>query len=435
MSHRHLWRVWKATTTAGLLCLALVLGLARPDTGSAEPLSVQAAIEEALERNPELLAARKAWEAALRRPPQARALDDPELSVQTWGVPLRDPVSLRRANPNILGLRQSLPFPGKRRLKGEIAADEARVTEAQYQAKVRELIAQVKKAYYDLALAEKTLRLEQEQLEIVKQLLKVAEIRYAVGQVPQQDVLRAQVEQSDRLNMLIMAGQERRTTEAHLNTLLNRPPGSPLGRLQDPEGVTLLERLEPLTQRALTARSELAGAQAAIQKAARARILAEKNRTLPDFMVGLEYWLAPEMDPAHMYAAMVNVTIPFAWTHGKHRQEVEEASIMLAMEEASAQAMRNQVLLEVQEAFVMLEAAQRTLSLYQEGLLPQTEQSFKATMAAYQTGKVDFGSLLEGERMLREVRLGAFRALANVQRQLAELERAVGQDLRQTSAK
>ena len=83
----------------------------------------------------------------------------------------------------------------------------------------------------------------------------------------------------------------------------------------------------------------------------------------------------------------------------------------------------------------MLEAALETLRLYQEGLLPQIEQSFKATMAAYQTGKVDFGSLLEGERMLREVRLGAFRALANVQRQLAELERAVGQDLRQTSAK
>jgi cobalt-zinc-cadmium efflux system outer membrane protein len=429
MSHRDPCWTWETTTTAGLLCLTLFLGLGRPDVVSAEALSLQAAIEEALARNPELLAARRAWQAALRRPPQARALDDPEFSIQTWGVPLRDPVNLRRANPNIFGLRQSLPFPGKRRLKGEIAADEARIAEAQYQAKARELVAQVKKAYYDLALAEKTLRLEHEQLEVVQQMLKVAEIRYAVGQVPQQDVLRAQVAQSERLHMLIMAGQERRTAAARLNTLLNRPPGSPLGPLEEPMEVLLLERVEELTQRALAARPELAGAQAAVQKAARTRSLAEKNRTLPDFMVGLEYWLAPEMDPAHTYAAMVNVTIPFAWTQGKHRQAVEEAAVMLAMEEASAQAMRNQVLLEVQEAVARLEAAQQTLRLHREGLLPQAEQAFKATMAAYQSGKVDFGTLLEGERMLREVRRGTFRALTDVQQRLAELERAVGQDL------
>lgn len=428
------WRTWKARTVFGLFCVAGLLGVGHMAVANAEEISLRAAIAEALQRNPELSAAHKAWEAAQLRAPQARALDDPELSIQTWGVPLRDPVSFRRANPNILGLRQSLPFPGKRRLKGEIAADDAKMAEAQHRSKVRELIAQVKQGYFDLALADKTLQLEHQQLEVVKQMLKVAEIRYTVGMVPQQDVLRAQVEQSDRLNMLIMAGQERRTTEARLNTLLNRPPGSPLGPLQEPEGIALRERVEELSRQALEARPELAGAEAAVQKAVKSRALADKNRKLPDFMVGLEYWLAPEMDPAHMYAAMVNVTIPFFWTQGKHRQEVEEASIMVAMEEASAQAMRNQVLLEVQEAFVMLDAAQRTLRLYQEGLLPQTEQAFKATIAAYQTGKVDFGSLLEGERTLRQVRLGAFRALTEVQRQLAELERAVGRDLGKTAA-
>ena len=81
----------------------------------------------------------------------------------------------------------------------------------------------------------------------------------------------------------------------------------------------------------------------------------------------------------------------------------------------------------------MLDAAQRTLRLYREGLLPQTEQAFKATMAAYQTGKVDFGTLLEAERTLRAVRVGAFRALADVQRRHAELEREVGRDLRKTA--
>ncbi len=424
---------WKTNTVFSLLCIALFLGYGRPDAIGTEPLSLGQAIDEALQRNPDLAAARKAWEAARLRPPQARALDDPEFTIQTWAVPLREPVNLSRANPNIFGVHQNLPFPGKRQLKGEIAADAARVVEAQYQAKVRELVAQVKQTYYNLALAEKTLQLEQEQLEVAKQMLKVAEIRYTVGKVPQQDVLRAQVEQSERLNALIMAGQERQTAEARLNTLLSRPPGSPLGPLQEPEGIDLPDRLEELARQALAARPELAGAQAAIQKAEKTWILADKNRTLPDFMVGLEYWLAPNMDPSNMYTAMLNVTVPFFWTGTKHRQEVEEASVMVAMEEASAQAMRNQVLLEVHEAFVMLDAAQRTLRLYQEGLLPQSEQAFKATMVAYQTGKVDFTSLLEGERTLREVRLGAFRALADVQRRLAELERAVGRDLGKTA--
>ncbi|MGH7372418.1 MAG: TolC family protein, partial [Candidatus Methylomirabilales bacterium] len=165
-------------------------------TGSA-PMDLKQLIDEGLKNNPEIVAARRAWEAAETRIAQATSLDDPEFTYQAWSVPLSDPVNFREANPNIFGIQQKLPFPGKLRLKGEIASAEAKMAEARYRAKEREIIARVKNAYAGLFMAFKGIQIQSEHLELVKQTLRTAEIRYAVGKVPQQDVFKAQVAQSE----------------------------------------------------------------------------------------------------------------------------------------------------------------------------------------------------------------------------------------------
>ena len=75
-------------------------------------------IQEVLVRNPELVAARKQWEAATNRITQVRSLDDPTLSVQLWNYPQN--FNLTQAQNNIFGLSQNLPFPGKLALKGNV---------------------------------------------------------------------------------------------------------------------------------------------------------------------------------------------------------------------------------------------------------------------------------------------------------------------------
>lgn len=186
-------------------------------------------LTEALKSNPEILAARKAVEAAQARIIQARSLDDPEVNVESWMIPLNQPTNLNRANTHMVNFRQRLPFPGKLRLKGEVATQEQAMAAARYRAKEREIIADVKKGYADLFMADRDLEITQEQLDLLQRILKTAEVRYAVGKVAQQDVIKAQVEQSDLLNRLIIAEQTRQSAEAKLNTLVNRPAEYPIG--------------------------------------------------------------------------------------------------------------------------------------------------------------------------------------------------------------
>ena len=386
-------------------------------------------LTEALRSNPEILSARKAAEAAQARIAQARSLDDPELDIESWSIPLNQPGNFNKANTHMVNLRQRLPFPGKLRLRGEVATQERTMAAARYRAKEREVIAAVKKGYYDLFMADRELQISQEQLDLVERILKTAEVRYSVGKVTQQDVLKAQVEQSDLINRLIIAEQARATAEARLNTLLNRQTDSPIGRTTEREPPATPFEQADLYKLALDSSPQLQEAASGITQAERSHELAIKNQKYPDFTVGLGYWYVPQADFQHTYTGMLTFTIPFFWTKPKHDKEVEETSAQIARAEASYRATRNLAFLEVRESTTKLNAARKSVTLYRTGLLPQAELSLKAAEAAYQTGRLEFIGLLETERALRDVRLGYYRALVALEQSLADLERAVGRDI------
>lgn len=386
-------------------------------------------LAEALRSNPEILAARKAVEAAQTRIAQARSLDDPELDIESWSVPLNQPTNLNKANTHMVNLRQRLPFPGKLRLRGEVASQEQAMAAARYRAKEREVIAAVKKGYYDLFMADREIQITQEQLDLLERILKTAEVRYSVGKVTQQDVLKAQVEQSDLINRVLIAEQARQSAEARLNTLLNRQTDASIGRTTEREPPAMPFEQADLYKLALDSSPQLQEAASGITQAERAHELAIKNQKYPDLTVGLGYWYVPQADFQHTYTGMLTFTIPFFWTKPRHDKEVEEASAQIARAEASYRATKNLAFLEVRESTTKLNAARKSVTLYRTGLLPQAELSLKAAEAAYQTGRLEFTGLLETERALRDVRLGYYRALVALEQSLADLERAVGRDI------
>ena len=129
---------------------------------------------------------------------------------------------------------------------------------------------------------------------------------------------------------------------------------------------------------------------------------------------------------------MVALTIPFSpWTKGRHDYEIEEAIAERQMAKANLDAMRNMALSEVREMFAKVEAADKSLSFYQDGLLLQAQQSYGAAIAAYQTGQVNFMTLLDAQRTIRDSRLGYYKAMVDYEQSLADLDRAVGLDLSQ----
>ena len=425
-------------TKAGLLLIGILAALgallvSRPVQGADAQalLDLSQAVTEALEKNPEIQTLRERLGVVSARAKQAPYLEDPQIAFQLGGVPLSNPTSFNQADANSIGIRQMVPFFGKLGLKEKIAQQEAKVVEQELRAKEREIISMVKMAYADLFMAQRAIEILREQLEIMRTIIGATEARYRVGRVTQQDVFKAQLEQSELMNQLIVAEEESNAAVVKLNIVMYRPPRTPV---QVPADLTLPEVASTpsgLDELALANRPELQGAEREIERAERMYELADKNRKFPDFMLGWDYMRMPtEMKQKDRYAAMVNITIPFSpWTIGRRNYEVEETLAEIRAARSNRAAMRNMTLKQVGESQAKVQAAKRSVQLYREGLLSQAELSFRSALAAYQTGRVEFVNLLEAERALREARMGYYKATASFLQNLADLERAVGREL------
>ncbi|HEX6769967.1 MAG TPA: TolC family protein, partial [Candidatus Binatia bacterium] len=260
--------------------------------------------------------------------------------------------------------------------------------------------------------------------------IRATEARYQVGRVTQQDVFKALLEQSEIMNQLINVEAESSAAQAKLNSAMHRSPRSAVllpAELAAPRADLSLPAIEDL---ALTNRPQLKGAEEEIVRSERMYELADRNRKFPDFMVGWDYMRMPTDMTKDRYGAMINITIPFSpWTIGRRNYEVEESLAEIRAAKANRDVMRNTTVREVAESQAKVQAARRSMTLYSEGLLTQAELSFRSAMAAYQTGRVEFVTLLEAQRALREARMGYYKATVSFLQNLADLERVVGKDL------
>jgi outer membrane protein, heavy metal efflux system len=420
---------------SALFCLIFIIGLSRGAISAENPrnessLTLADAIAEAIEKNPEIAAIRARLRSMEAKAKQAPYLEDPEIVLQAMGVPLRSPADLGRSDTNTIGIRQKFPFFGKLGLKEKVALQEAKMVGEQLRGKEREIISKVKTTYADLFMAQKAIGIVREQLELIDLAVRATDARYRVGQVTQQDIFKALLEQTGLMNQLVAAEQEEQVSEVKLNALLNRSPqvaASAPEELKLPEPSLVAADLE---EAALANRPELREAERGIERAERMYDLADKNRKFPDFMLGWDYARMPTDMTKNRYQAMINITVPFSpWTIGRRNQEVEEALAEISAAKATREATKNMTLSEIGEALAKVRAGQKSLELYREGLLPQAEMSFRAAMSAYQAGRVEFVSLLEAQRALRETRMGYYRAQTALIQNLADLERAVGKDL------
>ncbi len=386
-------------------------------------------IEEALSQNPQIKAARNEWEASLQVIPQAKSLPDPMLSYSYFGQSVETRLGPQR---NKFSLSQKFPFFGKLSLKGEIARKGASVLEEQYMAVKLNIVLKVKKAFFSLFWLDRAIRIAQEEKEVLERLTKIAEKKYETGEANQQDVLKAQLEISKVQDKILILNQRRRAIAAELNALLNRRPDSFIGEVEEFEVPELRFELEKLYEWAREMRPELRKAQHFIEKNEESLKLAKKNY-FPDFRLMLDYidigggTTTNIKDGRNSWMASVGINIPI-WRK-KLRASVAEAATKLKASQDSYKNVQNETLSRVNELFFEVETASEQVNLYKYSLLPQAEQSLKASEVGYLTGKVDFLNLLDAERMVLLIRIGYFKTIADLGKSLAQLERVIGKDL------
>ena len=395
------------------------------DQAAPSSLALPDLISEALARNPELVAARKQWEAATNRIAQARSLDDPTLSVHLWNFP--QTFNVTRADNSIFGLSQNLPFPGKLALKGEIASRSAEMTEQALRAKERELVAHLKQAYYDLFFAHKAIQIHHAQVELLRQFVEIANAKFRTGKGSQADVLKAQVELSVLHQQLPVLEQRRETAAALVNTLLDRNPLSPLGIPQEPSLMPLDTTIDDLHSLALDARPELKAAELAVRHSEQARALAQRQY-YPDFNVAFQRFQNFQANDG--FGAYVAMTIPFAfWTKPKYDAGVQEAAASVAAARAQQHQLENLTRFQVNDLLAKVRASEQVAKLYHTTILPQAVQNLEAARAGYRVGTGGFLDLIDTQRAWRGFQHEYYRALVEREHRLAELEQVIGTDL------
>jgi len=391
--------------------------------------SVEGLLQAAREQNPEIASMRFDADAAAERVVPAGALPDPKFRTE-----LRDITRMGAQNPTLLPgrvgstrylLMQDLPWMGKRGLKREVAQSQAQAARSRAAGAWVELAGKIKTTYAELYYLDQNDRLSREILDLMARLEKVAQVRYAGGLAAQQDVIRAQVEQSTMRNELIALDAERRQLQSKLNALVGRPTSEILAA---PEQIRALPSPEQVSFAALEGRARmnnplLRTEESQIRAAEKNRELTYKNR-YPDFNVGISP--IQYRGSIKEWELMVELNIPLQ--QDSRRAQERESEAMLAAARSRQEVVTNQVLADLYANVAGFESARRSLALTTESLLPQSELTFRSALAGYQTGKVDFATLLDAQRQIRQSKLNQIKAGVEAQKRLTEIERIVGEE-------
>jgi cobalt-zinc-cadmium efflux system outer membrane protein len=391
-------------------------------------LDLETVLEIARAGNPELRELAGRARAGLEAAARDRSFDDPLLRVRTEGVPLRQPSALNQAEENALGLEQAIPFPGNLGLRGEAALREAEGMAQSARFRERDVVARVKRTYYELYAARKELDTHLEHIRLLENFEKVSEVRFRTGAVSQQDLLKPQVEIVLLQTDVLSARQRIASAQTALNTLLGRAAVAPLGTPREPAPAAFSGDLALLNGQALASHPELR-ASALRLKATQAQLdLARREASLPSFSVGVEYMQVP--DGSDGWSGMLGLNLP--WLTGRRSAEVRRLEQTQRADEAAVEAVRLRIQAEVRDAYERADASGKALRLLRDELIPKTGQTVEVSRAGYERGQTTFLELLDSERSLRDVRLRYYQTLSMHESALADLERAAGPEPRRT---
>lgn len=442
------------------VCLAGAMQ-AIPAIAQLAPTPLDSLVARAVAVSPTLRAARSRVDAARARVRPASVLPDPMLMAGIINQPLgrmpADPASMTSTTGpepmtmRMVGVEQTFPYPGKLALRRREAEQDLAASEAALEGARRQLVRDVKSAYYELAFVDQALAIVGRNGDVLASLITVTESRYGVGSGGQQDVLKARVEATRLAETAAGLMEQRQAALAQLNALLDRPSETPVPSPSMPESVARaavpvssdqirftsaalgaraadspLPALTDLQETAIRRSPELRELDAMIAgQSARAELA--RKEYLPDVGLSLQYGQRGGGLP-DMVSATVSVPIPI-FKGRKQDQEAVGATAQLAALEADRQAKVLAIRADVARLVSEIERERTRLALAVKAILPQSRAALASASVSYQVGKVDFLTVLENQATVFSYETDYFRAVSDFAKNVAELERLVGDEV------
>jgi outer membrane protein TolC len=393
-----------------------------------EASATLASLVEQLDRNnPELKASRREIDMRVARVAPASAPPDPMVSFGSMNGIGRTFLSPNApgAYPLQFGASQEIPYPGKLALKGRVASSEVDQTRWNYEDVRRRLIADLKLAYFDYVLTERSLAIVQRNKVVLDQFRQIAEAQLSVGKGLQQDVLKAQVEISLLLERITMLERDRGAMQARINGLLYREPATSI----DPDltfGTAPLPPLDVLRAQVAERYPALKRDERGIDRGQQALQLANKE-LLPDFAVNATSWRQASGMP-WLLGVDFSVKVPIYWQR-KQRPMIAEAAAALDVAKRTRENTLAMGSAQLTEEYLGAESSRRLMDLYSGSVLPQARLALESSQASYQVGKADFLTLLTNFMTVLTYEVNLEEQTARYRQGLARIEPFIAEDL------
>jgi outer membrane protein TolC len=392
------------------------------------PLERDVVVAAAVARSPALAVMAHRARALVHAGRAEGSLRPAELGFEVWNLPLARPYALGEADMYMVELRQGFPAAGSLDARARAMAEDAQAMVAELSTEERTVVERATNAFADHVQAFAEQRLQERQLALLSRMGQAVRARYTTGGSGLADAARIDVEVAKTQRALARVAGDIARSRATLNAVLRRPSGAPLGAPREVPPETVRLSVEELIARAEANRGATLAADARARAAGARREAAEAEARVPEFMVGLGYWQDPTMRPG--VGVTASMSLPWLWGPGRDRvrQAEEEEAAERAARESAGQDARG----EVSEAYARLKALEAELSVIRRQVLPATQRSMEALTAAFSTGNASLLDWIDVARSLLDLEMEAIVLHGDLQRGIAELERAVGTALPRT---
>jgi cobalt-zinc-cadmium efflux system outer membrane protein len=419
------------------VCVSLVLPAIAAaqslDTRGTVAVGLDQAVVLALDHSLELASIRARSDAIRAASSYAGALPDPTLSLQAMNMPTdtfrldQEPMTQMQ-----VAISQSFPFPGKRKLRSEAVDHQASASD-QMETERRSVIAgEVRIAWWQLMSLDKALKIVEQNKDLMRNFVQIAQTKYKVGNGLQQDVLLAQLELSRLLDREMKLQGMRRASRARLNGLMNRPPDGVLDLPDRPKNTELpeLPSERQLLQQAETGRALIDVHRDLVASANASLELARKDRW-PDFKLGVGYGFRQGYDPmrntnrSDLLSVMLSINVPL-YSRSKQSKAVEQREYEVSRQTLVMRDTLRGVEIAVSENLANYLSARDQVLLLDTAIIPQAQQTVSSMLAGYQVNQVDFLNLVNTQITLYNAQINYWESLSTAKQALAKLASAIG---------
>lgn len=413
----------RATVACIALHLATAAARAAESPASAAELTLASAVDQALKRNPDLLASRYELTAAQARILQAGLRLNPEIDLELENFAGSGAATGTDALETTLSLSQVIELGGKRGLRRSVAEADGDLIAIEQRARQLDVLAEVARRFIDVVTAQERVRFAAESSRLAQQTLETTTARVEAGRAPVAEASRARIAVTRAAIDERRAAAALRSARYALASLWGDVEPAFTTASADLFALAPVEPFATLVQRMQRNPDITRFASEARLRDAELRLAQAQAR--PNLALSLGVRRLEESNDTALVAGFA-MGLP---VFDRNQGAIREARVRRVQSDAEREAAFVRIRGTLYAAYQEMVAARDSTDSLRSEAIPQAQTALEQTRSGYERGRFSVLELLTAQQEMLVLREAAIDAAAEYHRLLAELERVTSEPL------